>query len=596
MFVLRPGPPQRAPFALRAGLCMAVPVLVGWAVGDIGAGLLATIGAFTSLYGANRPYVHRAGFLAGLAACLALFVALGDWTASIPWLGVLTVCVVAVIATFVCNALAVGPPGAYMLVLACAAGTGLSGAQVPPWQVGLLVLAGGAFAWLVHMAGALAGFRRPEREAVEAAAQATARYVGAVGSAEEAPARHQAAQALHACWMMLVNFQAGRRSSPALDALRVATLRLHALFADVMRAAAAGTPVDPDAADHARSIGALTDDRLHAPGLSDTDRVPLGRPGTFDLLRRAAAPGSPIRSITLRVGIAAVVAGFIALLLGIDHSYWAIAAAVLVLHQGFDWIRTLQRGIERLIGTFIGLGLAGLVLTIAPGGVWLALTLGVLQFTIEMLVIRNYALAVIFITPTALTIAFGAHHVESVGALLAARGIDTVIGCAVALLVFGLLMRRRTGAHLDRAVVDALRAVLGTVQFVADRTVDSAAARVARRDLQLSLMGMLSEFDRAVGGSDRERRAAERMWPTVVAAEDLGYRVLAACWQIEHGEPGAAAEPVLEPAELEPFTAAVGAVIAAIEGKGVAGTSSELPAFGSAEVHRLRRSIVAEEN
>ena len=39
----------RWPFALRAGFCMAVPAAIGWAVGDIAAGLLATIGGFTAL-------------------------------------------------------------------------------------------------------------------------------------------------------------------------------------------------------------------------------------------------------------------------------------------------------------------------------------------------------------------------------------------------------------------------------------------------------------------------------------------------------------------------------------------------------------------
>ena len=94
---------------------------------------------------------------------------------------------------------------------------------------------------------------------------------------------------------------------------------------------------------------------------------------------------------------------------GVDHAYWAIAAAVLVLHQGFDWIRTVERGVERLVGTWLGLVLAGIVLTVAPHGIWLALTLGALQFVVELLVIRNYTLATVFITPLALTIAFGAH-------------------------------------------------------------------------------------------------------------------------------------------------------------------------------------------
>jgi hypothetical protein len=593
LFVLKPGPP-RLWFAARAAVCMAVPVLVGWAAGEIASGLLATIGAFTALYGANRPYLYRAGFLAALAVSLAVFVALGDWAAALPWAGVLTVCVVAVVATFVCNALAVGPPGAYMLVLACAAGTGLSGSHLSPWRVGVLVLAGGAFAWLVHMAGALTGFRRPERAAVAAGAAATARYIEVVGTTGESTARHQAAQALHSCWLMLVSFQPGPRSTPTLDALRVATLRLHALFAETMRTAAVGGPVPAGAAAHALGIGALTDTGVHVPGLAGTDRIPLGRPGRPELLRRAAAPGSATRMATLRVGVAAVLAGYLALSLGLDHAYWAIAAAVLVLHQRFDWIRTVERGVERLVGTLLGLVLAGIVLTVAPHGIWLAVTLAVLQFVVELLVIRNYTLATVFITPLALTIAFGARPVDDVAALLAARGIDTVIGCVVALLVFAALGRRPHHVRTAAAVARSLRAVAAVAPYVAEGTVGTAAARADRRDLQLALMDMQDEYGADVGGSEAQRRSAERLWPAVVATEDLGYRVLAACWDIEH-DAGAGSDVGLSEG-LDAFTAAVRDLGAAIE----AGTSPslglELPKFGAAELHRLRGSIVGEPN
>jgi uncharacterized membrane protein YccC len=59
--------PRRWPFALRASVCMVVPILVGWAAGDVSAGLVATIGGFTSLYGSGRPYLNRAMYLGAIA-------------------------------------------------------------------------------------------------------------------------------------------------------------------------------------------------------------------------------------------------------------------------------------------------------------------------------------------------------------------------------------------------------------------------------------------------------------------------------------------------------------------------------------------------
>jgi uncharacterized membrane protein YccC len=55
-----------------------------------------------------------------------------------------------------------------------------------------------------------------------------------------------------------------------------------------------------------------------------------------------------------------------------------------------------------------------------------------------MTVIRNYALAVVFITAAALTVASGGHPVADVGHMLWVRGVDTFIGCAVGLAVLAL--------------------------------------------------------------------------------------------------------------------------------------------------------------
>ena len=55
MLVLRSEPP-RWPGGLRAAICMGAPAPAGWLAGDLTAGLTATSGGFTALYGDGRPY------------------------------------------------------------------------------------------------------------------------------------------------------------------------------------------------------------------------------------------------------------------------------------------------------------------------------------------------------------------------------------------------------------------------------------------------------------------------------------------------------------------------------------------------------------
>ncbi len=133
LLTIRPAP-LRWPFAAAVAACTAALVATGWAAGDIGAGLIATLGVFTADYGSRRPYVNRAFHLAVIAVALAAAVTIGVWSAQSGWLAVTSVSAVAVGAVWLCSGLAVGPPGAFIFALACAAGVGVSASHRPAWH------------------------------------------------------------------------------------------------------------------------------------------------------------------------------------------------------------------------------------------------------------------------------------------------------------------------------------------------------------------------------------------------------------------------------------------------------------------------------
>jgi uncharacterized membrane protein YccC len=583
--VVGKNPPGRWWFSTRAALCLAAPVAVGWAVGDMAAGLTATIGGFTALYGSNRPYISRAGHLAVIAVGFAAAVAVGDRAASVPWLGVLALSAIAMVATLLCNALAVGPPGAYMFVLACAAGTGAAMAHVPSWRVGLLVLAGGAFAWIVHMAGALRGLRRPEKAVVSAAAQAVGRYLDSVGTPGEPSARHAAAAALHRSWVILVNFQpAGVPPGPTLRRLRAVNRDLHTTFAEAMAASTDGRPVDTAAVDR---VTRLADTNRLAPQ-PRLDPIPLGRPGPILLIRQALRPKSGQGIVVARVGIAVLIAGGIASLFGIERGYWAMAAAVLVLHQGFDRRRTLRRGVERSIGTWVGLLLAGVLLAVHPQGLWLAGVLALLQFAIEMLVIPIYAAAAVFITPAALLIASGGRPVADVADLLVERGVDTLIGAVVAIGVYLATARRHDVVKLSEAVAQTLDAAAKVAPHLAAGAVTTPEASAARRDLQLQAFELQPAYQAAVAG--RGRAAAERLWPAVAATEDFAYRTIALCWVCER-QAASNGEKHWSGTELEHFQSIAAQLAHAVRTGRPPDESEPLPLHAAEELAQVRDAL-----
>ena len=517
--------------AVRAASCAGGTVLIGWWAGDVSAGLVASIGAFTALYGGRRPYRFRARQLAAIALAFAAVVTLGGWSEFSVWASVPVVAAIAVAATALCQVVDTGPPGAYMFVLACATASGIPGATEEPWRLGLLVLAGGALSWCAHMIGIVAGPRRPEKAAVAAGVDAVARLLATDGEGYPG-ARDRAARAMHACWVVLVGEQAPvARPGGTLVRLRAIALEAHGVLAEAIRAHDEGRAVDPAAADRVRALAAEVDHPPAVPRHLDPADVPLGGPGVAATARALLAAGSPWRVVLLRVGVAALVVGTGAALVGLDHAYWAVACAVLVLCQGLGPAGTLERAALRLLGTWIGLLLAAAILAAQPSGVGLALTIAVLQFGIQLLMPRNYGLGVVLVTPIALTIGSGGHPAD-LGGLLLARGVDTAVGCAIGVLVFLLIAPRAAVPDPAARVRETLRDVGRVLPHLVDGSTGSPAARAARRDLN---QGVLALADAHRGDALPIVRTpdATAWWPSLDAAQRLAHRTLAACWAMD---------------------------------------------------------------
>jgi uncharacterized membrane protein YccC len=318
---------------------------------------------------------------------------------------------------------------------------------------------------------------------------------------------------------------------------------LHSLFAEAVREGSAGRSLDPKASAEARNIKTSV---LEMP----SDDAPVAREerrSFFEpremIAMSLAWSASPPR-IALRVGAAALVAGSIAASTGLERSYWAAAAAVLILHQGFNWVRSMQRGLERTFGTILGLISAAVLLWLHAGGLALVGCIAVLQFAGQLFVRTNYALAVFFFTPMALLMA-AAGSASDVGQLLVARGLDTMIGCGVGLAVL-LATYRTDSAKLRNALSEALDAAKTVLPFLARSEVTTAEARIARRRLRSSAFDLVQLHDEQAGGTQRAREEADRMWPAIVSVQRLAFRILGACWEIEAaGDAGKARGPLL---------------------------------------------------
>ncbi|MCX8555099.1 FUSC family protein [Mycolicibacterium mucogenicum] len=138
-----------------------------------------------------------------------------------------------------------------------------------------------------------------------------------------------------------------------------------------------------------------------------------------------------------RYALAITAAGTAGLALGVDHANWAIAAAAGPLAAA-DASGRIRRGIHRLGGTFIGLAVAAALLVPGPSEYVLAICVMVLLFPTELFMAHHHAVALGFFTPLIMLMTDLAAPTEPL-VLLAARGIDTIIGVTAAIVVSMLL-------------------------------------------------------------------------------------------------------------------------------------------------------------
>ena len=126
----------------------------------------------------------------------------------------------------------------------------------------------------------------------------------------------------------------------------------------------------------------------------------------------------------------------IAVLLQMSNPYWAAVSCFIIIqgiHLRTIWIKQFHR----LLGTLIGIGLAGWMLSWGLSGWQVAGAILVMMVSIESLIDRHYGLAVIFITPLTIFIAeYGsgiALTKQVYQQVMHARLLDTALGCLLGL-------------------------------------------------------------------------------------------------------------------------------------------------------------------
>lgn len=144
---------------------------------------------------------------------------------------------------------------------------------------------------------------------------------------------------------------------------------------------------------------------------------------------------------------------FLALMMQLENPYWVPISTAAIM-QGATFRAVWQRNVHRIVGTVIGMGLAWGIFSLSPSIWTLASLVMLLTFIVEVLITRNYGLAVIFITPLTVILADSAMAFADPEHLILTRLVDIMIGSCIGYLGGWVMHHPRFFYRLEQKVIN----------------------------------------------------------------------------------------------------------------------------------------------
>jgi uncharacterized membrane protein YccC len=656
--VVRPRPVAPPwPEMIRAVLAICVPLSAALALGKGTIGVLPAMGGLLgTLADAGGPYlsrVKRVGSAAVFGSAPGLVI--GSVTHGHGWLAVVALVVVAGVSGVLSSVGDIGSITGLQLLVYTALGAGPVGAQRPVWHTAAGFLTGVIWALILIVPGWLLSPHGKEQRDVAAVYTALAQELRSVGTPGFTARRQALTSALNTAYDELLTARSTATGRNGRIARLVAVLNASHLMAEAATAlGVAGTrppplviatverladsirngtppPMIPPPWDDSPAMLTLRDamagaaralardwspehhtraglrDRLQAglAGVGEAGAVAaeaavgavglaagLGQRirGSAERLVEDFGGGTLSRIFTLRLMICMGVAGLVSEVLPLQRSYWVPLTVAIVLKP--DYGSVFARALQRGIGTIVG-AVAGAVLLALVHGTWLLIPFAVLAALLPYGRSRNYGLLSTFLTPLVVVLI---DLLTPAGWRLAQdRLIDTLIGCAIALLIGFAPWPMSWYAHLPRQFA---RTALDVCTYMeeallgpkADADGDGGTRPPVRsrmrRATYRALADLRTEFQRTMSEPPSISRRATAWWPAVVGLEQVMDAVTSVALAVSHGarvppsgvrllsaalravsEAAAAGTPVQTPPELpedetlKPITEAVRALL-----------------------------------
>ncbi|GAB3945196.1 FUSC family protein [Corynebacterium tapiri] len=521
----------RWPGALRAALAIFLPGAIALALGHTTEMFLIAAGGCAVIYGEGHPYRSRWRIMSIAGVLIALGATIGAFVGSIVFaninaggshywflLTVIFCTVMAALGAFIQNALRLRAPGSFFVVMVAGGSTMTARLGLDPLEVGFWALVGAASGVVLGVLPALLDAHGPERRSVDALEHALRAF-----EESDDPTlgqRHDCQTALAAAWAALGDARVVHAGAIVKPSQADLVRRVQDCQQRLVR--------------RSRLLGLnLTDAEVvsDTSQLSDPTRaaIPHTRPTNAYRIYRSLDLNSHASVTAQKVALASLGAGISGIALGFDRPDWAIVSALLMLQWGPDRTNGQIRGLHRLIGSLIGLGLFVAFHAVELRGWGLLIALALCQFGAEIFVVKNYAFCVIFTTPLALLL--GNAVTDPLGEVVFARTVEiflSILFGSLALWFWAPGAPAREHMRISSRAKELTGTVLGAFALSG-----RAGGLPQRRDLQYEL---LSERRAIVFLAESRPELARARWDEHLAIQRAGYHLLDFA-NAYHGQP-----------------------------------------------------------
>ncbi|MBD9701715.1 FUSC family protein [Streptomyces sp. ID01-12c] len=584
---LRPQPaPVNRPAVARAAIALTLPLVLGLAAGRPEYGALASMGALSGVI-SDTAAAYRMRLLK--IAVPQLFAAVGITLGSLAygqgWVTVGVLTGVALVSGMISSIGAVASVSGLLLLLNSVIGAGLP--MPGPWWLAPLLMTGGGF--LVLTLALLAWPLRagvPERAAVADTYRKVADLLATMTPDPPAApdardsydeARFLVTRSLNQSYDLVLARRARHHGrSPELVRLLAQLNAITPLVEAAPAVRLSGRPLPAEIPVAVRHLAEAVETgysgplglRLPEPGSETgravdqalrhaadvaTEKSPdalkkagdrAGRPAplgvrAFRVARNVALSGTSWR-YGLRLALCIGIAQALVSLVPVPRSYWVALTITFVLKPDFGSV--FSRALLRALGTVVGLVVAAAILTEVPRGWWDVPVMLLLAPLIPVFTPRGYGYQTAAITPVILLLSDTLNHQGA--DLLVPRLVDSLMGCAIALVAGYLLWPESWHARVGDRLADAVADTAAYVERAFGQTPADPADRArTRRRLYRDLSTIRTEFQRALTEPPPVGRRAAAWWPLVVAVERIVDATTAARVRIKQGaQPPSAAE------------------------------------------------------